>query len=118
MLHRLGVVPAFRLAALASRDASLELIVNNRLIEIGLPQEQVACDHADLRAVQIQANTAHQILHHRLAQTGIRTALARFGALIASGNTGSNLLGNGSPSRMNPLPVVGYWLGPLAWRCR
>jgi len=114
VLHRLGVVPAFRLTALAGRDASLKLSVNHRFIEIGLPHQQVARNGADFRAIEIQADTAHQILDHRFAEAGIRAALTSFGALIAGGNTGIHLLGNGCPSGMNPVLIVCSQLGPRA----
>ena len=52
----------------------------------------IACgDSADLRAVHVEVDAARELIAIRLEKTGDRAMVARLGARIAGGDTGSIL---------------------------
>jgi hypothetical protein len=88
-VHVLSMAGALLAANPARHRARLNLRLENRTIRVSYPGEYVTRGSANVRAVEVQSDAAHEFLEVLLlAQTGIRTGGAGLGAIEALLNTG------------------------------
>lgn len=87
VLHAvLGVLSTLLAAGPTGSDAGLKLGRDHIPIGFGLPRDNVACRGADIGAIQVEPDAAHQHLHLLLTQAGVGAHLAGTGAVVAGFN--------------------------------